>query len=183
MYIRNLSSSSNYRFMSQLFSQMAGKKVSFTDPLEKFAEQAKNSGNSDRVETLNTQGIAGMCIHGKSASDWQQTIDISEDGQQELFDMVKSEFIKNNGKLDGDTTMRSKVYSDYLKSIPQEDRLKASWTLDKLEAKYRSALVDAVKQANPDWDFGKSFNSSVLDQVTLESVSAGSGKKGIDIRV
>lgn len=174
----------NSNLVSALFSQNTGKSKNIFNPLEKIKSQQKNGYGEDRVELLNTQGIAGMCLHGKNPSEWQQTIQISDKGEQELFDMVKSEFIKNNGVLEGDTTKKTEVVSDYLRGIPEKDRLKASWTLDQLQFKFRSAFVSAVKQADPTWDFGKAIDRSVLEGITKESLRGTTNKhssKGIDL--
>lgn len=66
----------------------------------------------------------------------RQIIKISDEGKQKIFDMVKSEFMEENGVHNGDTIHRTEVYADYLRGIPEQDRAKASWTLDRLEAEY-----------------------------------------------
>lgn len=38
------------------------------------------------------------------------------------------------------------------------------------EGKYRSAMYAAVKAANPNWQPGQPFDSSILDSVTRELV-------------
>lgn len=38
---------------------------------------------------LNAYGVAGMCVDGKSPSEYNQIINVSEDWRQEMFDMVK----------------------------------------------------------------------------------------------
>ena len=40
------------------------------------------------------------------------------------------------------------------------------------EGKYRSAMYAAVKAANPNWQPGQPFDSSILDSVTRELVRA-----------
>lgn len=135
---------------------------------------------------INSQGVAGMSIHGKSPSEWQQIIDISEDGKDNLFNMVKSEFIQNNGVLNGDTTQKSEVYTAYYKSIPKADRLKAGWTMQTLEQEYHNALVSAVKAENPGWEIGQRFDSGLLDNVTrqaIEGEAPSKGAKSLDARI
>ena len=94
------------------------------------------------------------------------------------FDLVKKEFIRENGVANGDTTNRSSVYREYQLSIKKEDRLKGSWSLEQYEQKYRSALATAVKAANPNWKNGDSFDPSILDSVTRESVESQLVKNG-----
>lgn len=135
----------------------------------------KNSFDKDG-KFLNSEGIAGMDITGKDPSEWHKTIKISDEGKQKLFDMVKSEFIENNGVLNGDTSKRSKVFSDYYRTIPASDRLNASWSLQQLEQEYRDTLLSVAKKDNPNWEIGNQLKPCVLDDVTRTQ-----GSKGIDI--
>lgn len=127
---------------------------------------------------LNADGVAGMDMTGKSLSEKQQIIDVSEKYRQKMFDLVKKEYIRENGVANGDTTNRSSVYTEYQKSVKIDDRLKGSWTLGQYEKAYTKALYHAVKAANPDWEIGQSFDASILDSVTRESVEANLVKSG-----
>lgn len=171
--------------MPRFFLKAAGNKIGFPTPPDKMSPQYRNRFASTNEVKVNTQGISGMCIHGKDPTEYQQTIDISDEGEQKLFDMVKSEFIQNNGVLEGDTTKKTEVFSDYLRGIPEEDRLKAAWTLDQLAYKYRSEFVSAVKQSEPEWELGKSFDSSVLQGITKDNIGKTvetNSSKGLDTR-
>lgn len=134
---------------------------------------------------INSQGVAGMSIHGKDPSEWHQIIDVSEQGKDNIFNMVKSEFIENNGVLNGDTTSKSEVYTAYYNTIPKADRLKAGWTMQTLEVQYRKAFISAIKADNPDWEFGQEFDSSLLDNITRQTVegTASQAPKGLDTRI
>lgn len=172
--------------LPQLFSIAAESKTGFSNPLDKMSPQYRNRYADVNEVKLNTQGVSGMCIHGKNPSEYRQLINISDKGKQTLFDMVKTEFIQNNGVLEGDTTKRTEVFSDYQRSIPEEDRLKATWTLEQLESMYRSEFVAAVKQSNPNWDFGTPFDHNVIQKLTKEDVSGSVDKqssKGVDVRI
>lgn len=172
--------------MPRLFLKTLGNKAGFPDFLDKMSPQYRNRYADVNEVKLNTQGISGMSLHGKNPAEYRKIIDISDEGKQKLFDMVKSEFIQNNGVLEGDTTKRTKVFSDYQRSIPEQDRLKATWTLERLSSQYRSQFVSAVKQSNPDWDFGKSFDHDVIEKITIKGVSGTLDKQssnGIDIHI
>lgn len=95
-----------------------------------------------------------------------------------MFDNVKREFIQENGISNGDTTKRSKIFKEYQLSVKKEDRAKGTWTLQQYEGKYRSAMYAAVKSANPDWEPGQPFDSSILDSVTRESVESNLVQSG-----
>lgn len=127
---------------------------------------------------LNAYGVSGMCVDGKSPSEYNQIIDVSEDWRQKMFDMVKREFIQENGVANGDTTKRTSLYTAYQKSIKIDNRLKGTWTLGQYEKAYQKALYDAVKAANPNWKQGDPFDPSILDSVTRESVERQLVKSG-----
>lgn len=166
----------NYKEFAKLFSNLNNKKTNFKNPFDILSSKEKIASNQatcfdENGEIINSMGVSGMCINGKNPSEYRKIIGISNEGKQKLFDMVKSEFIENNGVLNGDTTRKSDVYAEYQKSIPKKDRLKATWTLGELEQEYRNALIDVVKSANPDWNIGEKFDSSILSVVTRESIS------------
>ena len=51
------------------------------------------------------------------------------------------------------------------------------------EGKYRSAMYAAVKAANPNWQPGQPFDSSILDSVTRELVESNLVQSGNQITV
>lgn len=132
-----------------------------------------SNGNS-----LNAYGVAGMDATGIPESQRHQLINVSEEYRQKMFDMVKKEYIQENGVANGDTTNRTSLYTEYQKSIKIDNRLKGTWSLQQYEAAYTKALYNAVKAANPNWKIGQSFDASILDSVTRESVEANLVKSG-----
>ena len=84
-------------------------------------------------------------------------------------------------KKNGRTTKRSEVFQAYQRSVPKEDRLKGTWTLSQYERQYRQAMIQAVKKADPTWDFGKSFDPKVLDSVTREMVDNSIVSDGVNL--
>jgi hypothetical protein len=129
-------------------------------------------------DMLNTNGVAGMLATGIPESERHQIIDVSEEYRQKMFDMVKREFTQEKGIANGDTTKRSDVYTAYQLSIKKEDRLKGTWTLEQYETQYWVAMYDAVKAANPNWQPGRIFDSSVLNGITREMVESTLEQKG-----
>ena len=98
--------------------------------------------------------------------------------RQKMFDNVKREFIKENGISNGDTTKRSDIFKDYQLSVSKDKRLSGTWTLEQYEGQYRAAMYAAVKSANPNWKPGQKFDTSILDNVTRESVESTLVKNG-----
>lgn len=199
MYINQYQNQFNTSRLLKLFQQLKNGKSSqaavstqemvevapgfscINDPvvIENFRKNFDKDG-----DFINSQGVAGMCIHGKDPSEWRQIIDISEQGKDNVFNMVKSEFIENSGLLNGDTK-KSEVYTAYYNTIPKADRLKAGWTMQTMEVQYRNALISAIKAENPKWELGQEFDHSLLDNVTRQSVeqAASQASKGLNTRI
>ena len=122
--------------------------------------------------------VRGMIMNGKSESEMHQMINVSEEYRQKMFDECKRHFLQENGVANGNTTKRSEVFRAYQLSIKEDDRLKGTWSLQQYEKQYTSALAAAVKAANPNWKNGDSFDASILDSVTRESVESTLVKSG-----
>ena len=126
-------------------------------------------------------GIAGLDGTGKSISERHQIIKVSDTARQDMFDEVKRHFIQENGNLNGRTTKRSEVFQRYQRSVPKKDRLKGTWTLEQYERQYRQAMIKAVKEADPSWDFGKPFDSKLLDKVNREKIDNAIISDGVNL--
>lgn len=50
--------------------------------------------------------------------------------------------------------------------------------MQQYESKYRKALYDAVRAANPNWKAGQPFDTSALNGITRESVESTLVKSG-----
>jgi hypothetical protein len=122
--------------------------------------------------------VRGMIMNGKSESEMHQMINVSEEYRQKMFDECKRHFLQENGVANGNTTKRSEVFRAYQLSIKEDDRLKGTWSLQQYEKQYSSALAAAVKAANPNWKHGDTFDASILDSVTRESVESTLVKSG-----
>ena len=69
-------------------------------------------------------------------------------------------------------------FKDYQLSVSKDKRLSGTWTLEQYEGQYRAAMYAAVKSANPNWKPGQKFDTSILDNVTRESVESTLVKNG-----
>lgn len=177
---------SRYNLMSQLFGVKKKQSKGLLNPADIFnAKNQKSIGTTNKSsksveEQLYESGICvrGMIINGKSESEWHKMIDVSEEYRQKMFDECKRHFLQENGIANGDTTRRSEVFRAYQLSIKEDDRLKGTWSLEQYEKKYRAALAEAVRAVNPNWTYGDSFDASILDSVTRESVESTLMKSG-----
>ena len=140
-----------------------------------------NSFDEDGDYIDPTTGIAGMDGTGIPIEERHQIIKVSEEARQKMFDETKRHFLEENGMKNGRTTKRSQVFQEYQRSVPKTDRLKGTWTLEQYERQYRQAFIDACKEANPSWDFGKPVSRSVLNKVTRESVDNSLVSDGVNL--
>lgn len=125
-----------------------------------------------------TTGLAGLVVTDENRESKNKIISIPESSREEMFELTKKEFLRENGVLNGDTTKRSEVYTNMYRKVQKNDRLAAGHTLEQYERAYRRAFVDAVKAADPDWEIGKPIKDGVLDSITRESIEANLKKSG-----
>ena len=117
-----------------------------------------------------TTGLAGLLVTEENAESRKRIISIPESSRDEMFELTKKEFLRENGVQNGDTTKRSDVYTNLHRKMQKKDRLAAGHTLEQYERAYRQAFLDAVREADPNWKAGKPIKSGVLDGITRESV-------------
>lgn len=129
-----------------------------------------------------TTGLTGLVVTEENKASKNRIISIPESSREEMFELTKKEFLRENGVLNGDTTKRSDVYTNLYRKMKKEDRLAAGNTLRQYERQYRQAFVDAVKSVAPDWELGKPIPDGALDSITRESVEKQSSK-AVDIRI
>lgn len=157
----------------QIYEMLGGREANMKAHMEMY----DSDGNK-----LNANGVAGMSMDGVSLEQAHQIINVSEEWRQKMFDETKRHFIQENGVSNGDTTKRSEIFTAYQKSTSINRRLQGTWTLGQYEQQYKLAFYNAVKTANPDWELGKPFDTSILDSVTREAVDnsleVGSGTYG-----
>ena len=126
--------------------------------------------NGDYINPVN--GLTGLDVTEKADGSYKKIIDIPKSSLDEMFALVKKEFIQENGVANGDTTKRSDVYTNLYKKMEKDDRLTAGYTLQQYERAYRNALYNAIWESDPDWQIGQSFDTSILDNITRESVES-----------
>ncbi len=123
-------------------------------------------------------GLAGLVLTDENAGRQKRIISISESSKDEMFELTKKEFLRENGVLNGDTTRRRDIYDNLYRKTKKDDRLAAGYTMEQYERAYRQAFLDAARKANPKWEIGKPVSSGVLDSVTRESVESQLVKGG-----
>ena len=109
---------------------------------------------------VNPYGTPGMSLN--DAEDYRKMVPVDEGIAQKVrqiaFDHMKNGYGVSNGED------ISKVIHDYTMSLIQERRLGASWTLNEIFHSEATRLGDFVHQHAPGWDWGKPFDTSILDE-------------------
>ena len=126
-------------------------------------------------------GMAGLVVTDKNRASKNKIISIPESSRDEMFELTKKEFLRENGVANGDTTKRTDVYMNLYKKMNKNDRLAAGHTLEQYERAYTQAFVDAVKKINPKWEPGKPIPSGALDDITRESIDSSLVKSGSEL--
>lgn len=129
-----------------------------------------------------TTSLTGLVVTEENKASKNRIISIPESSREEMFELTKKEFLRENGVSNGDTTKRSEVYTNLYRKMKKEDRLAAGNTLEQYERQYRQAFVDAVKSVAPDWELGKPIPRGALDGITRESVEKQNSNT-VDIRI
>ena len=142
--------------------------------------------NGDFIDPIT--GLTGLLVTDENRASKNRIIDIPESSREEMFELTKKEFLRENGVANGDTTKRFDVYTNLYRKMKKDDRLAAGHTLGQYERAYRNAFFEAVRKADPNWQIGSPIKSGVLDGITREDIEAslrqtGSTLTSVDIRV
>ncbi len=119
-----------------------------------------------------TTGLAGLLVTDENEHTRKRMISIPESSKEEMFEQTKKEFLRENGRLNGDTTKRSDVYTNMYRKVKKNDRLAAGYTMEQYERAYRQVFLAAARKADPGWEIGRSVKPGALDGITRESVEA-----------
>lgn len=162
--------SKQYKAVVNAMTQATGGKVMYTN-IQAIKNQMKNyDKDGDFIDPIT--GLAGLLVTDKNRAEKNKIISIPESSRQEMFDLTKKEFLRENGVANGDRTNRSDVYTHLYRKMNKNDRLAAGHTLEQYERAYTQAFVKAAKSADPSWRVGKPIPAGALDGITRESVES-----------
>ena len=108
---------------------------------------------------VNPYGTPGMSLN--DVGDFRHMVPVDE-GVVRQVKQLAFEHMKNGfGMSDGEDI--SRVIRDYTMSLAPEQRLSASWTLNEIFHGEAARLGAYVHQKDPGWDWGKAFDTRILD--------------------
>ena len=105
------------------------------------------------------------------AGDYRKIVPVDEGIVQQVKQIAFDHMKNGYGVSDGEDI--SAVIRNYTMSLSPEKRLSASWTLNEIFYNEAARLGEFVHQQDPSWDWGKPFDTSILD----------SYRQGLDIQV
>ena len=118
---------------------------------------------------VNPYGTPGMSLNG--AGDYRNIVPVDEDIAQRVKQIALDHMKNGCGVSDGEDI--SRVIRDYAMSLPPDQRLSASWTLNEIFHREAVRLGEYVHRQDPGWDWGKPFDTSILDGY----------RQGVDIEI
>ncbi len=118
---------------------------------------------------VNPYGTPGMSLN--DAGDYRKMVPVDEGVVRQVKQIALSHMKNGYGVSDGEDV--SAVIRDYAMSLSPEKRLSASWTLNEIFHREAVRLGEFVHQQDPSWDWGKPFDTSILDHCP----------QGIDTRI
>lgn len=109
---------------------------------------------------VNPYGTPGMSLNG--AGDYRKIVPVDEDVAQKVKQIAFDHMKNGYGVSDGEDI--SAVIRNYTMTLSPEKRLSASWTLNEMFHSEATRLGEFVHQQDPSWDWGKPFDTSILDK-------------------
>ena len=77
--------------------------------------------DGDYINPIN--GLAGLLVTDENENSRKRIISIPDSSKEEMYELTKKEFLRENGVHNGDTTKRSEVYNNLYRKMQQKDRL------------------------------------------------------------
>lgn len=108
---------------------------------------------------VNPYGTPGMSLNG--AGGCRKVVPVDEDAVRQIKQIAFSHMKNGYGISDGEDI--SAAIRSYTMSLSPEKRLSASWTLNEIFHSETARLGEFVRRHDPNWDWGKPFDTGVLD--------------------
>lgn len=141
---------------------------------------AKHIDKNGRM--INSEGMEGMDISG--GVNFRRLVPISEHMAEHAIEEVKKNFYEHGG-MTGDNMAEADAYyqkiKDYLWTVDVDDRSAAAWTINQVHASAAEAVVQAVRERVPDWDWGKPIDSKILDGIFADETITSKFTEGFDV--
>ena len=91
----------------------------------------------------------------------KRIVPVSDEIKDKLTALSKKAYIEDDGMSDGEE--QAKLINNYLKTIPSKERSATAWTLNQHYMSASEGFKDKIRETNPSWNNGQSFDKSVLN--------------------
>jgi len=111
---------------------------------------------------------------------WKKTVSVPDDVKNDIISTVRRQFLENgngmskDGGVDGMEVLG--MIEKYKKSIPRDERLSATWTLERMMIGEQQRLVNYVKDNVSGWTQGQPFDRDIL-------LKSNFGENRVDVKV
>ena len=150
----------NYTDYIKLFGGKSSKVLD--EMMGKDKENKYQKTDEEKYEMLVKMGyvLEGM-LHKEGDVSWKKIVPIDDDMKNKIHDLVKKEFIENNGMSDGEALHA--LTKDYIKNSSVNERASVAWTISQTKIDEAQRLKDIVEANNPNWKPGQAFDPSIFD--------------------
>lgn len=140
----------------------------------KMADSIMNEANikareeiSKRARMRAEDNSDGMNVHGRGHL--KKIVPVDKEFAKKYLEQDKKEFIKWNGNLKSTTKLPEMLKKHLFTSVPPEKRISVGYTLQQMAINQSTKFVEKIKRHNPNWTFGKPFDSKILDEQSIDT--------------
>lgn len=104
-------------------------------------------------------------ITGKSPSEWQKIVPVDKGVAEKLRNLIKEDFTERSGMCGygRQADAQASIIKDYISTLPGKDKLAAAYSCEQIAYEEADRLRAIIIKENPDWQYGQSFDTSILD--------------------
>ena len=119
----------------------------------------------DAMSLKNPNHIRGMDATNRCFHETRRIIDLPEGAREAMITFAREDFTRNfGGRRDSvnSGTRQAMLQHSFLRQVPEQDRLSASWTMQQIRFEESERIQNAVRQAIPNWQIGQHVPDEIL---------------------
>ncbi|MCL2187283.1 MAG: DUF3879 family protein [Defluviitaleaceae bacterium] len=119
----------------------------------------------DAASLVNPNHIRGMDATNRCFHETRRIIDLPEGAREALITFAREDFTRNFGGSRGSVdsgTRQAMLQHSFLRQVPEQDRLAASWTMQQIRGAESERIQNALREAIPNWQIGQRVPDNIL---------------------
>ncbi|MCL2169918.1 MAG: DUF3879 family protein [Defluviitaleaceae bacterium] len=119
----------------------------------------------DAMSLKNPNHIRGMDATNRCFHETRRIIDLPEGAREAMITFAREDFTRNFGGSRGSVesgTRQAMLQHSFLRQVPEQDRLAASWTMQQIRFAESERIHNAVRAAMPGWEIGVRVPDEIL---------------------